>query len=206
MEAEAERRKARELLQSLREQARPEVLNSPGWRMVERLLKEGGDAGRKERLFRTAVQIHAWPVFGTSPGLLARRCLELLDHLVRCKGLRAREYLSRVAACYVRGMRPEMAVMSRAVLEAALEDLDLEERVASIREVKGKRYDSLTDWIDAASAAGAIDEEGRLAAETVRDAGDTAAHKAPGLVPPEAEVLQALKTVLEQVEGFGRAA
>ena len=206
MEADSERSARLELLDSIRSQLDPDALRSPEWGQVEAFLRwEEGEAGYKERLFQTAVQIHAFPRFGCSPGAVAHRCLELLDFLVRSKGLRAREYLGRVAACYIRGMHAEMAVMSRAVLESALKDLDIEVRVEEIRRVKGKRHDSLTDWIDAASGAGALDEAGRLAAGTVRDAGDDAIHKALTLVPPAREVLEALRLVLEQIENFPRA-
>jgi hypothetical protein len=79
MEAASEREARRELLESLRTQIAPEALESPEWRQIENFLRwEDGEAGSKERLFGTAVEIHAFELWGCSPGELARRCLELL--------------------------------------------------------------------------------------------------------------------------------
>jgi hypothetical protein len=106
MEAASEREARRELLESLRTQVAPEALESPEWRQIENLLRWGdGEAGNKERLFGTAVEIHTFGLWGSSPGELARRCLELLDFLVRVSGVRAREYLRRVSNCYIRSPR-----------------------------------------------------------------------------------------------------
>jgi len=146
MEAASERKARRELLESLRTQVASEALESPEWRQIENYLRwEDSEAGNKERLFGTAVEIHAFELWGCSPVQLARRCLELLDFLVRVRGVRAREYLRRVSNCYIRGMRPELAVMARSVLESALEDLEIDGKVEEIRKLRRKPHNTARD-------------------------------------------------------------
>ena len=112
--------------------------------------------------------------------------------------------------CYVRDMRPEMAVMSRAVMEAALEDIEaVEGRLVANRKVQGKmrkRYPGLGDWIQAATDVGALDEEGRKAAGEVKDAGDKAIHNVPQQAPDAGVVLENLRLVLMQLERFQKEA
>jgi len=203
MEAKDERQSRRELVERLEAGLRPEQAgDGPVKDLIHFLKWSEGAAGTKEALFRTAVEIYSYPDFGCAPGEVARRVLELLEFLMRTKGKITREYLRRVAMCYVRDMRPEMAVMSRAVMETALQVEAVENRIDGHLKVKGKRHPGLGDWIEAAAAVGVLNETGVLAARIVKDAGDDAIHNAPQQAPEARIVLENLRTVLQQVELF----
>ena len=202
-EAKDERESRRELVKRLEASLTPEQEGpGPVKDLIHFLKWSEGEAGTKEVLFRTAVEIYSYPDFGCAPGEVARRLLDLLEFLMRTKGEITREYLRRVAMCYVRDMRPEMAVMSRAVMETALQIESVENRIQDHLKVKGKRHPGLGDWIEAAAAVGVLDETGVLSAGVVKDAGDDAVHNAPQQAPEAWVVLENLRTVLQQVERF----
>ena len=203
-EARDERQSRQELVEHLESNLTPEERSSgPVKDLIHFLKWSEGEAGTKEVLFRTAVEIYSYPDFGCAPGEVARRLLDLLEFLMRTRGEITREYLRRVAMCYVRDMRPEMAVMSRAVMETALQMEAVENRIESHLRAKGKRHPGLGDWIEAAAAVGVLDEGGVIAAGIVKDAGDDAVHNAPQQAPEARLVLENLRTVLQQVERFG---
>jgi len=200
-EAAEDWERRQQYLEALREKLQER--DSDELKALQAALRHEWPSEASEKLFSTAVQIHAWKRFGSSPHSVASRTLELLDYLVRARGERTKAYLSRVAKCYIRGMDTELAVMARAVLEAALEAAPLEDAVDQVmRNSRGKRFVPLDGLIEAASLAGAFDEDARLAAHAIREAGNSAVHKAPGLEPPGEDVLRDLKVALESIEEF----
>lgn len=155
------------------------------------------------RVFRTFLEIESFERYGSLPGELADRVITLLEYLVGTESNRARQYLERVSKCYVLGLGSELAVMSRSVLESALESLELEPLVEEVRSVRGAPHASLSDWIEAASKAGLLDDRAREAADLVRKAGNDAVHSAPGVEPDAEEVLENLVVVLEAMDQAG---
>jgi hypothetical protein len=92
----------------------------------------------------------------------------------------------RVAECYVREMRPEFAVMCRAVLDSALQEILTDEAV--LKRVGGDTA-TLERRIQAAYSVGIFDDSSFKSANVVREAGNTAAHLTPGLETPMDDIL-----------------
>jgi hypothetical protein len=181
-EAEAESRARKEALEEARRVLDPEFMESETWKRIEWQLRWlPGEAKARRLLFEAAPQLYLFEAFGQMPETLTRRTFELLAYLVRAKDITTREYLRRVALCYIRDMTPELAVMSRAVMEAAMraEELGLEARVEANLRTGGKRHPVLADWIQAASDEGLLDVDARMAAERLKNHGNDAIHNVP---------------------------
>jgi hypothetical protein len=154
------------------------------------------EAPMRLALFDTSMEIWAYEYFGTHAGDLAARAVEFVRSMIRVKGEAARQYLGRVAVCYVNDMRPELAVMARAVIEAALRAC-VDETTVSAR---GKRYPSLIDWIEAARTNEILPHEACEAALRVKRAGDDVIHNIPQQAAERQVTLAQLITVLEAID------
>jgi len=133
---------------------------------IEKHANKDLEAPMRLALFDTSMEIWAYEYFGTHAGDLAARAVELVRSMIRVKGEMTRQYLGRVAVCYVNDMGPELAVMARAVIEAALQAC-LDETTVSAR---GKRHRSLLDWIEAARTNEILPHEAYEAALRVKRA------------------------------------
>lgn len=206
-EARDEKLGRERVAEELRQRAFEEGRTGENWDGLKDLLEESfrlqseeGEAEKRVKLFQTAVQVYAYPDFGSPPAQVASRLLDLLEFLVRTKGERTRQYLTRVASCYVRGMLPELAVMARAVMEAALKGLpSVDERLG--QQASGRRA-NLADRIEAAVREGILDTEGRIAAGRIIEAGNHAIHRRPQLALEAHAILADLRLVLTQVQGY----
>ena len=154
------------------------------------------EAPMRLALFDTSMEIWAYEYFGTHAGDLAARAVELVRSMIRVKGEATREYLGRVAVCYVNDMGPELAVMARAVIEAALRDC-VDETTVSTR---GKRHPQLLDWIEAARTNEILPHEAYKAALDVKRTGDDVIHNIPQQAPERQVPLAQLITVLEAID------
>ena len=154
------------------------------------------EAPMRLALFDTSMQIFAYKYFGTHAGDLAARAVELVRSMIRVKGEAARQYLGRVAVCYVHDMRPELAVMARAVMEAALRAC-VDETTVSAR---GKRHPTLIDWVEAARTNEILPHEAYEAALRVKRGGDDGIHNIPQQAPERQVTLAQLITVLEAID------
>jgi hypothetical protein len=196
--AEAERASLQELMDGLRT---VEPFTDPSlWTRFQQALREKSSPDQqKELFFRTAVEFKLFERFAPRPGAVASRALQLLPFLMQTRSGRARQYLTRVARCFILDLQPELVIMCRAVLDAALEDADLDSTVvARIREVQGGSNSMLTVRIEAAKQTHVLDVSAYRAAIQVRDAGNDAVHNVPGQVPEAFSILSSLRTVLEQ--------
>lgn len=201
-EATAEREARKASMREARRKLTPEVMESEEWKRIERHVASfRGEAEARQRLFEVAAQLYVFEAFGQMPDALTQRTLDLLGYLVHAKDITTREYLRRVAHCYIRDMAPELAVMSRAVMEAALrtDELGLEHRVEKNINALNKRHPQLADWIQAASDEGLLDVDARLAADQIRDHGNHAIHNVPQQAPDSTAVLELLVRVLESL-------
>ena len=154
------------------------------------------EAPMRLALFDTSMEIWAYEYFGTHAGDLAARAVEFVRSMIRVKGEATREYLGRVAVCYVNDMGPELAVMARAVIEAALRDC-VDETTVSTR---GKRHPKLHDWIEAARTNEILPHEAYKAALDVKRTGNDVIHNIPQQAPERQVTLAQLITVLEAID------
>lgn len=172
-------------------------------RLVSRMRRSIWPAEAVRQRFEGAAQLTTARAFMQSPGEISTRTLALLEYLVRAEGLRTGQYLERVALCYIRDMRPELAVMARSVLECALQDHALEARVRARRGISKDVPDfhaTLSDWIHAARTERLLDEFGFSSAENLRLHGNDAIHLAPQNAPDADETMERLVVVLNQLE------
>lgn len=182
------------------------LLPEERFREIRWMQRSHGTGGVEARhhVLRTAMQLIAAEQFLGAPDRMAGRMLELLNYVTRSESMRVQAYLGRVAECYVRGMKPEFAVMSRAVLQSALEDAIPEERAREILQIEERRRVGLSAWINAARLDDVLDGETEAAARRVKSAGDDAAHEFPQLAPDPETVLKDLVDVLEHLASSGR--
>lgn len=195
-EAEAARNRRKEILAELKE-----LLPEERFREIRWMQHSHGTGGveAKHQVFRTAMQLIAVSQFHGRPNRLAERMLELLDYVTRTDSMRVQAYLGRVAECYVRGMAPEFAVMSRAVLEAAIENVFPAERAKGVLRLEDRERVSLSRHIDAARNYGFLDNDSEAAARRIKEAGDDAAHECPQLASEPEKILEDLVHVLEHL-------
>ncbi len=158
------------------------------------------DPRTRFNVFRNALQLEAARLFPYSPAQTASRLSSLVQFLVRFPGSRAAAYLSRVAKCYVLDMRPELAVMARAVLDAAIEEFADDASVRRLLRLSSNERIGLDARIQFCAVTGAFDEACVRAARIVKRAGDTAVHSAPGLEAVADEILEALTVALAALE------
>jgi hypothetical protein len=163
---------------------------------IEKHANKDLEAPMRLALFDTSMEILVYKYFEIHTGDLAARAVELVRSMIRVKGEATRQYLGRVAVCYVNDMRPELAVMARAVIEAALRDC-VDETTVSTR---GKRHPKLHDWIEAARTNEILPHEAYKAAHDVRQAGNDVIHTIPQQAPERQVTLAQLITVLEAIE------
>jgi len=161
------------------------------------------EAPTRLALFDTSMQIWADKYFGTHACHLADRAVELVRSMLRVRGEAARQYLGRVAVCYVHDMRPELAVMARAVIEAALRNC-LDSQTDTIASTQGKRHPGLRDWIEAARTNDILPPEAYEAAVKVKRAGDDVIHNIPQQAPERWTTLEQLITVLEAIDDVSK--
>jgi len=147
-----------------------------------------------------ALQIYAAALFPWNPAVLADRLQRLTEFLVRHPGDRTRDYLSRVATCYVLDLKPEFAVMARAALDAALEGVIDDDAVRA--RLRGDRVVTLQRRIEYLRSMDLVDSKTLDAAERLRRAGRDAAHFTPSMVPDIDGLLGDLVSVLNALEHF----
>jgi hypothetical protein len=129
---------------------------------------------------------------------LVERVEALVGHLARSPAERSSRYLRLVSRCYLLGLVPELAVMARAAVEAALEDVGTDE---SIRQrVGGKHAVGLGQRIEYCRSVGIFDSTAYKSAMRLKDDGDDTVHNVPQHAPPADETLMRLMTVLRALE------
>jgi hypothetical protein len=147
-------------------------------------------------VFNNALQFALAGDLVPSIGRAGDRARRLLELVMEISNPRVAAYLSRVARCYCLDLPTEMAVMARATIDAALEELVPDEVVERSVGANRRGQISLASRVQAAFAIDAIDKESFDALQGVKSAGDNAAHASPGLVPPSEEQLNTLAKAL----------
>jgi hypothetical protein len=195
-EARARQGHVDEILQKLKEA----VDSDTYWQLFWLLSPSVTDPRTRQAFFDTCLQLEADARFGSSPGKLASRMLGLIDAMARNPGDLTRAYLARVAACYVREMKPEFAVMARAALDAAIQERITDE---AVKQAVGSRRDDRIDLerrIQACAQRGWFDSRELECATRIRETGRDAAHFSPGLEGDIDDLLDDLATVLKKLE------
>lgn len=141
----------------------PEIFPRDMWWKVFELLSALGNPEGKRRFMSACMQLEVVRLYPENTEEKAERLFALVTYLTRKPSQRCREYLPRVAECYVRGLDVELAVMARAVLEAALQDEFPDER-------------NLERRIQIAVSRGLFQSDAFDAANRLRTAGNAAAH------------------------------
>ena len=171
-----------------------EALESPG---------SIDDPRARYLVFIARLQQHAHDEYNRSPARMAERIQRLVRYLVQFPGERAHAYLGRVAECFVLDMRAELAVMTRAVLESAIEDVVQEETVrAALRLGSNERVglSNLIAYCENHRHGPVFGAKATAAAKRIKEAGDDAAHLVPGLEQNPEELLSDLATCLTDLE------
>lgn len=152
------------------------------WQAMEAFLKPRlPDPERlKYRFFSTALQMELAERALPSLYSMSNRLLKLLDHLASESDAGVLRYLERVAHCYIYDMPLEMAVMARALVEAALEKRLPSDYMRKVRGIRKHERVSLSLLIDEAAAAGLLDGDTEVAAKWIKENGDAAAHGRSG--------------------------
>lgn len=161
-----------------------------------------GDPRLKKRFMHARMETEAERLYPYSPGKMASRLFRLLQHVVLKPGQKTREYLPRLAECYVRGMDIELAVMARTVLDAALQDEYSDEDVRN--EVGAGKDVVLERRIQCAASAGPFRPRNILdAADRIRKTGNRAAHADLSVAVDADSLLEDVTTCLEALDEGG---
>jgi hypothetical protein len=199
LEEEASKRNqaTRELLEQIKAHLDPEQ-----FRNLADVLGNSGhpsDPRTKEQFFRTCLQLQAWELFPSDVGYMGHRLGNMFRYLVRNPGELTQAYLSRVAECYVRDMPTEFAVMARAALDSAIQEILSDEAVSIEVGTRHGRID-LERRIEACISKGWLSNAQGRAAHKIREVGRDAAHFTPGLTADMDELLEALASLLRRTD------
>ena len=100
-----------------------------------------------DEFFRQALEAHFAEDLEDEVDKMSQRGLQLIRYLVRVRHERARAYLARVGACYLRGLEAETVLMCGAVLDAALQE-EVEDEVVRASGVRCGKYVSMGNRIE----------------------------------------------------------
>jgi hypothetical protein len=159
------------------------------------------DPRTREGVFENALQFTINDLFMPSLVRVSKRARQLAAVALKVENPRIQAYLSRVARCYCLDQGPEMAVMCRAVISAALEELVDDDAVLRVRFVAGGSRIGLEARIDTLESVDAISPACNRALRFLKKTGDEAVHNTPGLEPPIEEMLDALVTAVSGLPG-----
>jgi hypothetical protein len=192
------------ILQTIEEAEGGEKYSEFWWQLYRLLSPRSADDPRvQQAIFDTYSEIEADKLFGTTPARIAHQMGKLLPYLLQEQSELTTAYLTRVAGCYVREMKPEFAVMARAVLDTAIQAKVDDDAVRST--VGGRRDGNVTlaARIQACLAVGVFDQPTFDFAERIREAGRIAAHVSPGLEGNIDALLEALVACLRALDDDG---
>lgn len=185
----------------LLEEAKSIVSEDVWWHLWNALSpRHPTDPRTKRAFFDNCMQLEAFRRYDTSPAGMANRMLRLLGVMIRQPGERARAYLSRVAECYIRDMKTEFAVMARAVLDVAIQEIVLDDDIRESVGTRRARRPDLERRIEACRAKDVFDDNVYAAATRVRERGNDAAHISPGLEGKIDDALDDLALCLRALE------
>jgi len=185
-------RKIEQLLQEVRDRYGDEIAV-----LVQQHTSEShlDDPRVQNMFFENAFELEVARLFLPDVSNQARRALGLLRQSHRHHGRKSTAYLERVARCYVLDLAPEMAVMSRAVLETAIEERISDADVIDLVGFGKGGHVGLDRRIEYIEARGLLSASALSSARVIKRAGDAAAHGDLDQVPTCDELLTALTHV-----------
>jgi hypothetical protein len=137
---------------------------------------------------------------GAPDFVVATRLTKLADCRVQARTDRTQRYLTLVARCYLHGLLPELAAVSRAAMEACLDDVAPDEAViAKLGRARPGGRVTLGARLEFCRATGLLDGPTFKAAELVANAGNDVLHQTDAIAPPADDVLDALVNVLNSL-------
>jgi len=165
--------------------------------LLEEMTRLGIDV-REHGFFAQAMEVHLMGELEDELHRLRHRSVDLVRHIVSVRTERARAFLSRLGACYLRGMQTESVIMCGAVLDAALQEAVQDEQVREL--VRCGKHVSLGNRVDFMRKSGRWSEDLAATAFGVADARNNAVHTAPELERDVDQVIRELATCLNALE------
>ncbi len=126
------------------------------------------------------------------------RALKLVRYLVDVKSERARSYLARVGACFLRGLKAETVVMCGAVIDAALQE-SLDDKEVRASGIRCGRYVSFGNRIEFMGQSGRWDKDTITIAFRLADERNKAIHTTPELARGVDKVMKDLVLLLSRI-------
>lgn len=157
------------------------------------------DPRTRRGVFRNSLEIAISRLFFPTLFSVTERAEELISRLVTVPGNRARAYLSRVARCYCLDQRPELAVMCRAVVDAALSGIVSDEDVRMRRGLPKRDRIGLSHRLAHVESLDLLPKNVTEAIVRLKTAGDDAVHVSPGLEPTREALMDDLVIILNAI-------
>ena len=160
---------------------------------------DASDPRTKQSVFQTSLELFTSALFIPSLDAVVARLQRLVDYLVAAQNERSNAFLARVARCYCLDHRTELAVMCRAVLDTALQDIAPDEHVRAHLGGRTNERIGLAKRLDYVDSLGTIGSPVRAAMDRLKRVGDDAVHTAPGLEPDPDELMSDLVDALHAI-------
>ena len=196
-----EARSREEQLNELLEAVKPHLTSEAFARVQNQLETPSASDPRSHRdIFTNTLQLAARRIFPPSLDEVALRLEALVRYVVGSQNDRTNAFLSRVATCYCLGLRTELAVMARAVIDTALQEVVLDENVRPALRLPSHQRVGLSSRIQYLDNFGLFSADERRSMLRIKDAGDNAVHTTPGLEPEPDSIMSDLVSALAVVD------
>jgi hypothetical protein len=196
-EARAHDRHLDELLEAVRPHLEPKDFA----RVQAQLDRPSADDPRSRRgIFVNTLQLAARSIFPPTLDEVALRIETLVKYAVGAQNERTNAFLGRVATCYCLGLRTELAVMARAVLDTALQEVVPDEPVRQALGLPKRERVGLSSRLRCIDAFDLIRGDARHAMDRLKRAGDDAVHTSPGLEPQPDSIMRDLLAALSAAD------
>lgn len=134
----------------------------------------------------------------------ASRIFQLYDLVLRSTPSKStQEFLARLSRCYIWGFDPECVILCRAVIDTGFYDFvpdDICEKHRQFQiDTKGEHYYTLANRVKASFQEGIIDKEIKQKAFTIKERGDKAVHRQPGITKDVWGTIRDTVAVLETI-------
>jgi hypothetical protein len=198
-DARALQEKVDEALAIIRERVGIDAWGKAYWNLLP---QQASDPRTRNAIFRNSLELECAELFVPDLGRVADRLEALTKYLVGSQNERSNAYLSLVARSYCLDHPTELAVMCRASLDTALQDVAPDEIVKAKLGGTARERVGLEKRLDFIGSLGLVSEENLAAMIRVKKAGDQAAHLTPGMEPTSESLLQDLVSSLNAIEGL----
>lgn len=190
-------------LNELLDAVKPHLAPEDFARVRDQLEAPSADDPRSHRdIFVNTLQLAARRIFPPTLDEVASRLEGLVRYVVGSQNERTNAFLGRVATCYCLGLRTELAVMARAVLDTALQEVVPDETVRNALNTPKRQRVGLSSRLQYLDNFDLVSGEPRQAMTRVKRAGDDAVHTAPGLEPDPDGIMSDLVSALGAVDGL----